>query len=224
LRNYIFLALGRVGSVTENVEQKFVYSDKREKKSKLLQILRGCQGLTLVFVETKRFADALEQWLLKQGLQVTSIHGDRSQPEREASLAAFRSGRCPVLVATSLAARGLDIPNILQVINYDIPSQIDEYVHRIGRTGRVGHKGTSIGFVDEHCTVLRELAALLKESKQELEPWFETLVNASRNTDWGDNDPARSISTETAGAKTVGAPTGAKRSHRKAEDNWWEAM
>lgn len=96
------------------------------------------RGLTLIFVETKRGADALEDFLHDHNHPAASIHGDRSQYEREAALKSFRSGRTPILVATDVAARGLDIPHVTHVINYDLPTDIDDYVHRIGRTGRAG--------------------------------------------------------------------------------------
>ena len=101
----------------------------------------SAESLTLVFVETKKGADALEAFLHNDGYPVTSIHGDRTQREREDALRSFRAGRCPVLVATAVAARGLDIPNVKHVINFDLPSDIEEYVHRIGRTGRMGNLG-----------------------------------------------------------------------------------
>ncbi len=99
------------------------------------------EQLTLVFVETKRGADALEEFLYRDGYPVTSIHGDRSQREREDALKRFRSGKTPILVATAVAARGLDIPHVKHVINFDLPSDVEEYVHRIGRTGRMGNLG-----------------------------------------------------------------------------------
>ncbi|MPC30356.1 ATP-dependent RNA helicase bel [Portunus trituberculatus] len=102
------------------------------------------ESLTLVFVETKKGADALEEFLYRHGYPVTSIHGDRSQREREDALRVFRSGQCPILVATAVAARGLDIPHVRHVINFDLPSDIEEYVHRIGRTGRMGNLGTGL--------------------------------------------------------------------------------
>jgi ATP-dependent RNA helicase DDX3X len=108
--------------------------------------LIAADSLTLVFVETKKGADSLEAFLHNDGYPVTSIHGDRSQREREDALRMFRAGRCPVLVATAVAARGLDIPNVKHVINFDLPSDIEEYVHRIGRTGRMGNLGTSPPF------------------------------------------------------------------------------
>ena len=106
-----------------------------------MSFLRTADSLTLVFVETKKGADSLEAFLSSEGYPVTSIHGDRSQREREEALRQFRGGRCPILVATAVAARGLDIPNVKHVINFDLPSDIEEYVHRIGRTGRMGNLG-----------------------------------------------------------------------------------
>ena len=96
----------------------------------LLDLINTVEGLTLVFVETKRGADALEDFLAGNGFPATSIHGDRSQQEREAALRSFRSGRTPILVATDVAARGLDIPHVTHVINFDLPADIDDYVHR----------------------------------------------------------------------------------------------
>lgn len=103
---------------------------------------------TLVFVETKRNADFLATFLSNEGLPTTSIHGDRLQREREEALADFKSGRMSILVATAVAARGLDIKGVAHVVNYDLPKGIDEYVHRIGRTGRVGNVGKATSFYD----------------------------------------------------------------------------
>ena len=115
------------------------------------------KGLTLVFVETKRCADSLEGYLRDNQFPATSIHGDRSQYEREAALKSFRSGRTPILVATDVAARGLDIPHVTHVINYDLPTDIDDYVHRIGRTGRAGAHLSACCPAPVHCrTVPRQ--------------------------------------------------------------------
>lgn len=95
---------------------------------------------TLVFVETKRNADFLASYLSENNINSTSIHGDRLQRERELALRDFKIGRRNILVATGVAARGLDIENVKHVINFDLPKNIDEYVHRIGRTGRVGKR------------------------------------------------------------------------------------
>ncbi|GFH30877.1 uncharacterized protein HaLaN_29806, partial [Haematococcus lacustris] len=127
LANYVFLT--HVELVTQD-----------EKKNTLMDLVSTVEGLTLVFVETKRGADELERYLCYNNLPATSIHGDRSQDQREAALRSFKSGRTPIMVATDVAARGLDIPHVTHVINFDLPKDIDDYVHRIGRTGRAGKK------------------------------------------------------------------------------------
>eukprot|EP00474_Spongospora_subterranea_P009094 CRZ09552.1 hypothetical protein [Spongospora subterranea] len=180
LDNYIFLTVGRVGSTTDFITQRLEYAEDRHKKDSLLRILPDCDGLTLIFVETKRMADSLEDWLLCEGIRATSIHGDRSQKEREAALKEFKSGRCPVLVATDVAARGLDINNVKVVIQHDLPNTIDDYVHRIGRTGRCGNTGLAISFVNERSKgILRDLLHLMSESNQEIPPWFHELASCS---------------------------------------------
>lgn len=181
----MFLAVGRVGSTTEYITQKVEYAAQyeSEKIDRLMDILQGCEGLTLIFVETKRGADALEHALQREGINATSIHGDRTQGERENALAMFRCGRCPVLVATDVASRGLDIPQVRCVVNFDLPSNIDDYVHRIGRTGRAGQKGTAVAFVAEkNRPILKDLMELLRENNQEIPSWFESMINSGYST------------------------------------------
>ncbi|CAK4127578.1 unnamed protein product [Aphanomyces euteiches] len=181
LRDYIFLTVGRVGAASKDVKQTVVWVDQQDKEDYLIRFLNQVQdGLILVFVETKRAADYLEDLLCHEGFPATSIHGDRSQREREAALASFRSGRTPVLVATDVAARGLDISGVTQVINYDLPSNIDDYVHRIGRTGRVGNVGNALSMVnDKNRNIVRELHELLVENGQECPPWLGQLAAPS---------------------------------------------
>ncbi|KAJ8110086.1 hypothetical protein OPT61_g6970 [Boeremia exigua] len=156
LKEYIFLSVGRVGSTSENITQKIEYVEDIDKRSVLLDILHTHgAGLSLIFVETKRMADSLSDFLINQGFPATSIHGDRTQREREKALEMFRSGRCPILVATAVAARGLDIPNVTHVVNYDLPTDIDDYVHRIGRTGRAGNTGIATAFFNRGSAVPR---------------------------------------------------------------------
>jgi len=122
LRDYIFLAVGRVGSASKDVKQIVEFVEDRDKTPTLIRHLAEVRdGLILVFVETKRAADKLEYDLIREGYPATSIHGDRSQREREDALAAFRSGRFPILVATDVASRGLDISGVTHVFNYDMP-------------------------------------------------------------------------------------------------------
>uniref|UniRef100_A0A8D0ED11 RNA helicase n=1 Tax=Salvator merianae TaxID=96440 RepID=A0A8D0ED11_SALMN len=179
LEEYIFLAVGRVGSTSENITQKVVWVEEPDKRSFLLDLLNatGKDSLTLVFVETKKGADSLEDFLYHEGYACTSIHGDRSQRDREEALHQFRSGRSPILVATAVAARGLDISNVKHVINFDLPSDIEEYVHRIGRTGRVGNLGLATSFFNErNVNITKDLLDLLVEAKQEVPSWLENMA------------------------------------------------
>uniref|UniRef100_A0A8D0GJ54 RNA helicase n=1 Tax=Sphenodon punctatus TaxID=8508 RepID=A0A8D0GJ54_SPHPU len=194
LEEYIFLAVGRVGSTSENITQKVVWVEESDKRSFLLDLLNatgkdcfgefqpnsngsGKESLTLVFVETKKGADSLEDFLYHEGYACTSIHGDRSQRDREEALHQFRSGKSPILVATAVAARGLDISNVKHVINFDLPSDIEEYVHRIGRTGRVGNLGLATSFFNErNINITKDLLDLLVEAKQEVPSWLENMA------------------------------------------------
>nr|ACT35658.1 PL10-like protein [Haliotis asinina] len=190
LENYVFLAVGRVGSTSENITQKVVWVEENEKRSFLLDLINasgmfssGPESLTLTFLETKKGADALEEFLQKEGYPATSIHGDRSQREREDALKVFRSGDRPILVATAVAARGLDIPNVRHVINFDLPSDIEEYVHRIGRTGRVGNLGLATSFFNEkNKNIIRDLLDLLVEANQEVPTWLESMAHEARSS------------------------------------------
>mmetsp|Transcript_4546 Transcript_4546/g.10718 ORF Transcript_4546/g.10718 Transcript_4546/m.10718 type:complete len:390 (-) Transcript_4546:311-1480(-) len=183
MSDYVFITVGRVGSASELISQQVVYAG--ELKAKVRALEKAIKdnlpkdGLAVVFVETKRSADSLELDLHESGVAVTAIHGDRSQAEREEALQAFKSGANPVLVATDVAARGLDIPNVALVVNFDMPKQLDDYVHRIGRTGRAGRKGVAIAFVNERCNYLPELGDLLVEAKQDPPLWFSDLCRSS---------------------------------------------
>ncbi|KAJ0982766.1 hypothetical protein J5N97_011021 [Dioscorea zingiberensis] len=181
LANYIFLAVGRVGSSTDLIVQRVEFVPDSDKRSHLMDLLHaqvangahGKQSLTLVFVETKRGADSLEHWLCMNGFPATTIHGDRTQQEREMALRSFKSGSTPILVATDVAARGLDIPHVAHVVNFDLPNDIDDYVHRIGRTGRAGKSGLATAFFTENNSSLaRPLTELMQESNQEVPAWL----------------------------------------------------
>ncbi|KAJ2684955.1 DEAD-box ATP-dependent RNA helicase [Coemansia spiralis] len=175
LKDYIFLSVGRVGATSENITQRIEYVEDEDKLSVLLDILTSgdTTRLTLVFVETKRMADRLSEDLLYSNIPASAIHGDRTQRERERALENFRTARTPVLVATAVAARGLDIPNVALVVNYDLPTDTDEYVHRVGRTGRAGNTGTAISFFNRgNRSIARNLIDLLKESNQDIPEWL----------------------------------------------------
>ncbi|XP_073084369.1 LOW QUALITY PROTEIN: ATP-dependent RNA helicase DDX3X-like [Manis javanica] len=180
LDEYIFLTEGRVGSTSENITQKVVWVEESDKRSFLLDLLNaaGKDSLTLVFVQTKKGADSLEDFLSCEGYACTSIHGDRSQRDREEALHQFCSGKSPILVATAVAARGLDISNVKHVINFDLPSDIEEYVHRIGRTGHVGNLGLATSFFNErNRNITKDLLDLLVEAKQEVKSWLGNMAH-----------------------------------------------
>ena len=126
LYNYIFIAVGRVGASSDFITQSVEWVAEENKRVQLMSLLPKFKGLTLIFVERKLSADVLETYLNREGYHASSIHGDRSQHERESALAQFRNGRCPILVATDVAARGLDIPNVLDVVNFDMPVSYKE--------------------------------------------------------------------------------------------------
>jgi len=131
------------------VEHRFVAADE-DRLTALMQALEGDRGLTIVFVRTKRGADRLVKRLAANGSNAVAMHGNKSQRQRENALARFQSGAVDTLVATDVAARGLDVEHVTHVINFDPPHDRDSYVHRVGRTGRAGRTGVAITLVDRH--------------------------------------------------------------------------
>jgi ATP-dependent RNA helicase RhlE len=153
-------------STAEFVSQEVFYVERKEKQSVLTQFLMGQdRKKTLVFSRTKRGADKIARRLLRDGIHAVSIHGDKSQAKRKAVMKQFSSRRPPVLVATDLAARGLDFSGISHVINYDLPNTPEIYVHRIGRTARAGASGKAITFcASDERLQLRQIERLTGES------------------------------------------------------------
>jgi len=187
LRNYTWVGVGRVGSTVNAITQTFelATNDKRHKLELLIQALTKAPPpqLTLVFVQKKRTASWVAGQLTKTyGVKAESIHGDRSQSQRENALAAFKRGDAPVMVATDVAARGIDVPGVAHVVNFDMPSSADDfdsYVHRIGRTGRAGREGLATSFFvpgfdpkTGNGKIAPLLATLLREQKKEVPDFF----------------------------------------------------
>jgi len=130
------------------VEHRFVRLAHEAKPDTLVDLLGDRdRGRTLVFVRTKRGADRLAKRLAKRDVAVVAMHGDKSQGQRERALAQFEAGRVTTLIATDVAARGIDVAGITHVVNYDMPAGADDYVHRVGRTARAGHSGVGVTFV-----------------------------------------------------------------------------
>ena len=139
----------RKGETSDHVEQDVIKAGSKEEKLQILEDLLKQPGFekVLVFGQTKWSVQRLADSLSKQGIAAEAIHGNKSQPQRQRALKAFKDGRVAVLVATDVAARGLDIPSVSHVINFDQPATYDDYIHRIGRTGRAGQRGKALTFV-----------------------------------------------------------------------------
>lgn len=154
-------------TTVEKIEQK-IYKVERSNKSSLLESILEDKSITsvLVFSRTKHGADRIVKKLDKAGILAAAIHGNKSQGARERALGSFRAGKIRVLVATDIAARGIDIPQVSHVINFNIPEDAENYVHRIGRTGRAGRTGISISFCD--ATELKLLKSVEKFIKQKI--------------------------------------------------------
>jgi ATP-dependent RNA helicase RhlE len=149
-------------SVVDTISQSLYYVEKPDKSKLLVNLLNRDKGeSTLVFSRTKHGADKIARILNKNGIVCDAIHGNKTQNARQRALENFKTGRTHVIIATDIAARGLDINNLERVINYDFPDVAETYVHRIGRTGRAGHEGTAISFcTSEDRDMLRSIQKL----------------------------------------------------------------
>ncbi len=149
LRDPVHVAVTPVATTAERVDQRVIFVETARKRQVLAEILkRGDMTRTLVFTRTKHGADRVTQHLEAVGMPAAAIHGNKSQPQRERALAMFKEGRIKVLVATDIAARGIDVDGVTHVVNFDLPNVPEAYVHRIGRTARAGHAGIAISFCD----------------------------------------------------------------------------
>ncbi|RKO92520.1 P-loop containing nucleoside triphosphate hydrolase protein [Blyttiomyces helicus] len=168
LRRPAVVTIGTAGQVVDTIEQRIEFiSDENRKKSRLLEILEGSkyEPPIIVFVNQKKGCDVLSKALEKLGFKATTLHGGKSQEQREAALAALKTGTKDILVATDVAGRGIDVKNVSLVLNYDMAKNIEDYTHRIGRTGRAGKTGVAITFLgkgDED--VMYDLKQMLMKS------------------------------------------------------------
>ena len=164
LRDPARVAVTPQASTVERVSQRVVHIDKAGKVTLLADILRSEPiDRAIVFTRTKHGADRVVRQLNRSGLAAEAIHGNKSQNQRERALAAFREGRIRTLIATDIAARGIDVDGITHVINYDLPNVPESYVHRIGRTARAGADGVAISFCDqEERAYLRDIEKLIR--------------------------------------------------------------
>ncbi|MCJ1313536.1 hypothetical protein MMC25_007215 [Agyrium rufum] len=177
--NHVRVRISRPGAAVTDIEQSVYFVAEPNKRQALFDLLMSMPVTrTIVFVNSKKMADLVDDYLFNLGLPSTSIHADRTQREREDALRAFRRGKAPIMVATGVSARGLDVKNVCHIINYELPSTthdgIDEYVHRIGRTARIGNAGLASSFYNERNEDLAPaLVKVLIESKQTVPEFLE---------------------------------------------------
>src|SRR5258707_7877705 len=164
LRDPVKVAVTPAATTVERVAQRVIHVDRAGKAAMLADLLRGeTVERTLVFTRTKHGADKVVRGLVKSGIAAQAIHGNKSQSQRERVLAEFRTGKIRTLIATDIAARGIDVDGISHVINYDLPNEPESYVHRIGRTARAGATGTAYSFCDaEEREYLRDIEKLIR--------------------------------------------------------------
>jgi ATP-dependent RNA helicase RhlE len=216
VRDYVYdpvrIEIGQTSKPSEQVELR-VYTVMQDQKLGLLeQMLNEEQGTFLVFVRTKHGAERIARKLEKLGHDVDAIHGDRSQSQRTAALKGFAGGKHRVLVATDVAARGIDVQDIAHVVNYDMPNAPEDFVHRIGRTGRAGAKGVATTFVMPQERVdARRFEASLKV-KFDWREADKNLMKEERNKplDLAKSNPMDLLSLESRSWKTPGANVAAE--------------
>jgi ATP-dependent RNA helicase RhlE len=215
LRDPVSVATAPISSPVESVEQRIYFVDKADKRQLLVDLLRtGSDMRTLVFSRTKHGANRIATLLDKHGIRASAIHGNKSQGARTRALEGFRRGDVAVLVATDLAARGLDVDGITHVINFDLPNEPETYVHRIGRTGRAGATGIALSMCDhEEREYLRDIEALIGRTIEPIEDHPYPLGAAPTRADEDLRRPARPPLRAAAGR---GAPRPAAPRHPRS--------
>ncbi|XP_034948392.1 DEAD-box ATP-dependent RNA helicase 20-like isoform X2 [Chelonus insularis] len=186
LTDYIQINIGSLTlAANHNIRQIIEICQEHEKETKLSELLReiGCDrgNKTIIFVETKKKVDDITKAIKREGWSAIAIHGDKSQPERDYVLNEFRSGKTSILVATDVAARGLDVEDVKYVVNFDYPNSSEDYIHRIGRTGRCQAAGTAYAyFTPNNARQAKELISVLEEAGQNINPQLADLANAQK--------------------------------------------
>ncbi|KAM7386436.1 hypothetical protein PAMA_009179 [Pampus argenteus] len=186
LKDYVQINVGALElSANHNILQIVDVCMESEKDHKLIQLMEEImaekENKTIIFVETKKRCDDLTRRMRRDGWPAMCIHGDKSQPERDWVLTEFRSGKAPILIATDVASRGLDVEDVKFVINYDYPNSSEDYIHRIGRTARSTNKGTAYTFFTPgNLRQARELIRVLEEARQAINPKLLQLVDTGR--------------------------------------------
>jgi superfamily II DNA/RNA helicase len=204
LRDPIKVAVAPVASTVERVEQRVIRVDRSAKPAILIDVLRReTINRALIFTRTKHGADKVVRGLIRAGIGAEAIHGNKSQNQRERVLAAFRKGEVRTLVATDIAARGIDVDGVSHVVNFDLPDVPETYVHRIGRTARAGTEGVAISLCDgEEVAFLRDIEKLIRM----------TIQVSDRRADQRRAEPRPATSA------FIKSPVNAKRRHRSMQN------
>ncbi|KAJ4712406.1 DEAD-box ATP-dependent RNA helicase [Melia azedarach] len=196
LRNPYKVIIGSTDlKANQSINQVVEVVTESEKYNRLIKLLKEVMDGTriLIFTETKKGCDQVTRQLRMDGWPALSIHGDKNQAERDWVLAEFKSGRSPIMTATDVAARGLDVKDIKCVINYDFPSSLEDYVHRIGRTGRAGAKGNAFTFfTHSNAKFARDLIKILQEAGQIVSPQLSAFVRSAGSSFGGSGGNFRS--------------------------------
>ncbi|KAL7310118.1 DEAD-box ATP-dependent RNA helicase 35 [Mucor circinelloides] len=173
--------VGRAGAANLDVIQEVEYVKQDAKMVYLLECLQKTPPPVLVFAENKNDVDDIHEYFLLKGVETVAIHGGKTQEEREYAIQSFKDYKKDVLVATDVASKGLDFPEIKHVINFDMPKEIEDYVHRIGRTGRSGKTGVATTFINQSCSeqIRLDLKHLLREAKQRIPPFLAAMDDPS---------------------------------------------
>ncbi|EER09635.1 RNA helicase, putative [Perkinsus marinus ATCC 50983] len=184
----VHVTVGRSGHACHNIQQFVEVVEENGKAERLQALMRAVasasggvwESKALIFTDTKRCADDITRVLRRDGWPALAIHGDKKQTERDWVLAEFKTGRMPIMIATDVASRGLDVKDVKYVINYDFPGTIEDYVHRIGRTGRAGAHGTAYSFFTaDKAKLAKPLIGILREAAQPVPEALERLAFAS---------------------------------------------
>merc|ERR1712217_179749 len=199
LYDYIWIGVGVVGGAVNTVNQNLIQVTPQDKYEKLIEIFdtqvfadHSTRKRCLVFVNAKDTAKWLDEQLYAKSFDTGALHGNLTQDEREKNLTRFRNGEIEIMVATDVAARGLDIEKIEFIINFDFPQDIDTYVHRIGRSGRIGNRGNAYSFIAcdengacvENLANLQKLKGIMTENKIEIPDWFDNILTGTSAGSW----------------------------------------
>ncbi|KAK7789667.1 hypothetical protein R5R35_011441 [Gryllus longicercus] len=217
LTDYIQINIGSLNAANHNIMQIVDVCQEHEKEIKLSKLLREIASergtKMIIFVETKKKVDEISKAIRREGWPAISIHGDKSQPERDYVLSEFRNGKSPILVATDVAARGLDIEDVKYVINFDYPNTSEDYIHRIGRTGRCNLSGTAYAFfTPNNARQAKELIGVLEEANQIVNPKLIEMANLAKNNmggrhRWNNRNKEKNNNGNTSSARNSSTPS-----------------